>query len=94
MIVLEGHEQIEGEITVQVHQARCAELDTKPAGYKVVERIHWAERTGAIVRPQALQIPYRAVVRNVLAISVPGLRWRRRLSMHSITSGGVGLRSR
>src|SRR5215813_3865653 len=31
---------------------------------------------------------------TVVAISLPGMRWRRRLSMRSITSGGVGLRSR
>ena len=31
---------------------------------------------------------------DLAAISLPGMRWRRRLSMRSTTSGGVGWRSR
>jgi hypothetical protein len=31
---------------------------------------------------------------TVVAILLPGMRWRRRLSMRTITFGGVGLRSR
>src|SRR5262249_54469518 len=47
-----------------------------------------------LAQPQSTRLTVAGETPTVVAISLPGMRWRRRLSMRSITSGGVGLRSR